>query len=106
MNVRREGQAVVLELAGEIDMRHSVMLRDKCAELLQDKPPVLVVNMAEVEFMDSSGVATLVEALKRCRRCDCQLKLAALAERVRSVFEICRLESIFQIYDSENEALS
>lgn len=106
MNVRHEGRAVVLELAGEIDMHHSVDLRDKFLELLRDEPPAFVVNMAKVEFMDSSGVATLIEALKRCRRCGCQLKLAGLVERVRNVFEICRLESMFQIYDSEAEALS
>ena len=106
MNVRYEDRAVVLELAGEIDMNHSVDLRDKFLELLQDEPPAFVVNMAKVKFMDSSGVATLVEVLKRCRRCGCQLKLAGLVERVRNVFEICRLESMFQIYDSEAEALS
>ena len=106
MEVRREGQSIVLELAGEIDMRHAVMLRNKCLQLLRDEPPVFVVNMANVQFMDSSGVATLVEALKRCRRCGCQLRLAEMGERVRNVFEICRLESIFDIYESEGEALS
>ena len=105
-DVRHEGQAVVLELAGEIDMHHSMKLRDKFMELLRDKPPVLVVNLAQVEFMDSSGVATLVEALKRCHRIGCKLKLVGLVERVQNVFEICRLESMFQIYDSEAEALS
>lgn len=75
-------------------------------ELFQDKPPVLVVNMTQVEFMDSSGLATLVGALKWCRRNDSQLKLVGLVQRVRNIFEISRLESIFQIYDSEAEALS
>lgn len=105
-NVRRQGKAIVLELAGEIDMHHSMELRDKFMELLQDKPPVLVVSLAHVEFMDSSGVATLVGALKLCRRIGCRLKLAGLTERVRNVFEICRLESVFQLYDNEAEALS
>ena len=106
MNIRCEDGAMVVELAGEIDMHHSVDLRDRFLELLQDEPSAFVVNMANVKYMDSSGVATLVEVLKRCRRCGCELKLAGLIERVRNVFEICRLESIFQIYDSEAEALS
>ena len=104
--VRYEDQAVVLELAGEIDMRCSIELRSKFMELFQDKPRVLIVNMTEVEFMDSSGLATLVEALKWCRRNGGQLKLVGLVQRVLNIFEISRLESIFQIYDSEAEALS
>jgi anti-sigma B factor antagonist len=105
-DIRYEGQAVVLKLAGEIDMRCSIELRSKFMELFQDKPSVLVVNMTQVEFMDSSGLATLVGALKWCRRNGSQLKLVGLVQRVRNIFEISRLESIFHIYDSEAEALS
>jgi anti-sigma B factor antagonist len=104
--VRHEGQAVILVLAGEIDMKCSVKLRDKFLELLKGKPPVLVVNMAQVEFMDSSGLGTLVEALRWSRRNDGQLKLAGLSQAVRNIFEISRLDSVFQVYDTEAEALS
>ena len=105
-HTRSEGGTVVVELAGEIDMHNSVPMRDRILGLLGDKPLILVVNMAQVKFIDSSGVATLVEVLRQCRQCDCQLRLAGLVERVRNVFDICRLESMFQIYDSETEALS
>ena len=104
--VRREGEEVVLVLAGEIDMKCSVKLRDKLLALLKDKPPVLVVNMAQVEFMDSSGLGTLVEALRWSRRNGGQFKLAELAQSVRSIFEISRLDSVFDVYDTEAEALS
>lgn len=104
--VRKEGQTLVLELAGEIDMQCSVELRQKLKELFRDKPSMVVINMTDVKFMDSSGLATLVSALKWCRLNDSELKLVGLVRRVRSIFEICRLESIFQIYDSEAEALS
>jgi anti-sigma B factor antagonist len=73
---------------------------------LKGKPPVLVVNMAQVEFMDSSGLGTLVEALRWSRRNDGQLKLAGLSQAVRNIFEISRLDSVFQVYDTEAEALS
>lgn len=56
--------------------------------------------------MDSSGLGTLVEALRWSRRNGGQLKLVGLAESVRSVFEISRLETVFEIYDTEAEALS
>jgi len=104
--VRREGQAVVLVLAGEIDMKCSVKLRSKLLELLKEKPPVLVLNLIQVEFMDSSGLGTLVEALRWSRRNGGQFKLAGLSQAVRNIFEISRLDSVFQVYDTEAEALS
>lgn len=104
--VRHEGQIVVLEVGGEIDMKSSVELKGKFQELFRVKPLVIVVNMTYVKFMDSSGLATLVEALKWCRKNGSELRLVGLCERVRSNFEVCRLESIFQIYDNEAEAMS
>jgi anti-sigma B factor antagonist len=104
--IRHEGQAAVLELSGEIDMKCFIKLRSKFRELYQERPQVLIVDMTHVKFMDSSGLATLVGALKWCRQNGSELKLVGLTQRVRSIFEICRLESIFQIYNTEAEALS
>ena len=103
--VRRRDDKVILDLAGEIDMRCSSGLRGTFMELLESKPAVLVVNMSDVAFMDSSGLATLVEALQWCRRNSGELRLYGLQKRVRSIFEISRLESIFKIYETETEAL-
>lgn len=105
-NIRREDRAVILELTGEIDVRCSKDVRDKLMELLREKPDNFIVNMTDVEFMDSSGLATLVEALQWRRREGGQIKLVGLQKRVRSIFEISRLESIFEIYDNEAEALA
>jgi anti-sigma B factor antagonist len=104
--VRHEGQSIVLEIGGEIDMKYSVELKDKFKELFRERPLLLVVNMTHVDFMDSSGVATLVEALKWCRHNGSELRLVGLSERVRSIFEVCRLDTIFQFYNNESEALS
>jgi len=75
-------------------------------ETLGEQPAVTVINMREVGFMDSSGLATLVEAMQLSRRYGGQLKLVGISRRVRSIFEISRLDKIFQIYDNEAEALS
>ena len=104
--VKYEGRAIVMELGGEIDMKCSTRVKNKFKEIYRDKPPVIVVDMTEVEFMDSSGLATLVGVLKWCRINGSELRLAGLTKAVRNIFDICRLESIFQIYDSRAEALS
>lgn len=105
-NIRHESNAAVLELQGDIDMSRAGELREQILEVLQGKPAMLVVNMTDVGFMDSSGLATLVEAMQLSQRNGSALKLTGLSTRVRSVFEISRLDTIFQIYDSEAEALS
>ena len=104
--IRRENGVIILELAGDIDLHHSVELRAGLLETLQEKPDLLVLNMNEVGFMASSGLATLVEAMQLSRRNGGQLRLVGLSNRVRSIFEISRLDKIFQIYENESEALS
>ncbi len=106
IGVRHQGKAMILKLGGEIDMKCSAALKNKFAELYEQNPQVLVVNMEKVEFLDSSGLASLVGALKWCRQNNSEFKLVGLSKRVKSIFEICKLESIFQIYNSEDEALS
>jgi len=104
--VEEKDGVVILSLAGEIDMKCSSELRAKFMELFKSGPAVLIVDMAEVEFMDSSGLAILVETLKWCRQNNSRLKLVGMVQTVRSVFEISRLDSIFQIYDTHEEALN
>ena len=104
--IGRNDGVVTLVLAGEIDMHCSTELRGTLLEIMQEKPVVTVINMADVDFMDSSGLAVLVEGLQLSRINSSQLKLVGLNKRVRSIFEISRLESIFQIYETESEALA
>jgi anti-sigma B factor antagonist len=101
-----QGRTTILELGGEIDMKCFVTLKGKFKELYDAKPEILLVDMTLVEFMDSSGLATLVGALKWCRLNGCELKLVGLTKRVLSIFEICRLDLAFKIYDSQAEALA
>ena len=103
--IRRQDGKIVLYLAGDIDLHRSVDLRASLLETMRQKPAAVVINMSEVGFMDSSGLATLVEALQLSRRYGGQLKLVGICQRVRSIFEISRLDKIFQIYDDEAEAL-
>jgi len=105
-NIRRDGDVTHVSLSGEVDLHRAGELREALLEVLSSKPAVTVIDMKNVDFMDSSGLATLIEALQLSRRNNGQLKLVAMQQRVRNIFEISRLESIFQIYDSEAEALA
>lgn len=97
---------VVVELQGEIDMSNSPVLREKILDVFKGAPTIFVINMTEIGYMDSSGLGTLVEALKWSHREKTQLRLVGVCDNVKSVFEISRLTSLFNFYNSEEEALS
>jgi anti-sigma B factor antagonist len=104
-NIRYNGNAVIVDLAGEIDMNSSTHLREQLLEILHKKPRLTIINLEQVTFMDSSGLAVLIEMMQITNRQATQLKIVALNERIRSIFEISRLDSIFSIYDTEEEAI-
>lgn len=105
-NIRWDGRSVVVEAAGEIDLYRSAAFQQALLELLDDGPECIVINLDGVPYMDSSGVAALVKLLSRARRIGVSLKLASLTARVRSVFEITRLDGVFNIFETEQEAMS
>ncbi|MBU3729539.1 MAG: STAS domain-containing protein [Phycisphaerales bacterium] len=100
-----EGSTVVLTPKGEIDMAHSPSLQKTIASVQAEKPPKLVLDLSAVPYMDSSGIATLVEALQTSMRNKSKLVLCNLSPRVRSAFEISRLIQMFSIAESRDAAL-
>ena len=104
--VRWIGKSVVVDIVGDIDLVRSTRFQHALLKVVEKKPDMMIVNLAEVNYMDSSGVASLVKLLSRVRKVGVQLKLVNMTERVRSVFEITRLNTVFDIYDSEEEAMS
>jgi len=98
-------RAAIFEAAGDIDLHRSNDFQQALLALAGQKPDLIVLDLAGVAYMDSSGVASLVKLLARVRRDSIALKLCGLQPRVRSVFEITRLDTVFDIYPSAEEAL-
>lgn len=92
--------------SGEIDLSRSPAFRERLRLVLQKGVSKVVVDLNQVPYMDSSGVATLVEALQIARRENITLVLCGLQDKVRSVFEIARLDSVFKIVKSCDDALN
>jgi anti-sigma B factor antagonist len=99
-NTQPLGDGVMASLHGEIDFSRSPELRTELLTLLNSKPRKLVLDLAGVPYMDSSGVATLVEALTVQRKAGNKLVLCNLQPKVRGIFEIARLNMVFQIVDN------
>jgi len=102
---RTEGNATVLSLSGEIDMNNSTEVREVLRQLVERKVQNIVVNMGGVSYIDSAGLATLVECLQGLKKYNGRLILTDLKENVKDVFSVARLDMVFEIRDSEKEAL-
>ena len=104
---RTEGDAVVASVRGEIDLHNSPSLRGEILELMtKHQPRRLVLNLAQVPYMDSSAIAVLVEALQKMRKTGGRIFLTNLQPRVKSLLDIARLGSIFTLTKDEAEALA
>jgi anti-sigma B factor antagonist len=104
--IKKMDSVVLIELQGDVDLHHSPQLRQTLSDVISQKPSKLVINLGDVRYMDSSGVATLVEALQRVRKANLKMALAEMSDRVKSVFEIARLDTIFNIHPTTEEAVS
>jgi len=104
VRTRREGESLVVHLAGEVDLRTSPELRQRLLESLESRPPRVIVDLRGVSYIDSSGVGTLVEMKRRADGNGASVVLVGLQPRVRSVFEITRLDTFFHIVETLEEA--
>ena len=104
ISVTSQGDIQVLELSGELDYHSSPELREKLSELTAKQLPKILVNLSGIDYMDSSGIATFVEAFQKTKRYQGRLILAELTATVRGVFEIAKLDSIFEIASTVTEA--
>ena len=97
----------LLRLKGDVDMNTSPDVRKAIAEVFsQDAPDMkaLLIDLSQVRYMDSSGIATLVEGMQNCLKKGARLRLFELSPPVRDVFELARLSSVFEIFLTISEA--
>jgi len=109
MNVQFEQRGTVGVVTPQEDMTADSVdsLKNQFVDWLSRAGGVknVVVNLSMVEFMDSSGLGTLIALLKRVSERGGDLKIACLPKKVRMVFEITRAYKIFEITDSVDEAV-
>ena len=100
---------VVLKLKGDVDMNTSSDVRSALGVIFKQGVSgmkALLVDLSQVRYMDSSGIATLVEGMQNCMKKGTRLRLFELSPQVRDVFELARLASVFEIYPTKKEAVA
>jgi anti-sigma B factor antagonist len=105
VHVRSVDDVTILSPKGEIDLSRAPALRKHITAAQASRPRKLIIDLGGVPYMDSSGVATLVEAMQNARRAGGKLVLCALQDKVRSIFEIARLDTVFVIARSADEEI-
>jgi anti-sigma B factor antagonist len=105
INVKRDGPYSVIYVSGDVDLYSSPQLRETILDLFQNRgQEKIVINLSAVEYIDSSGIASLVEGLQEAKRRKGRFVLTGLNEGPRHVLELTRLLNVFEIAKSEEEA--
>jgi anti-sigma B factor antagonist len=94
----------VLQITGEVDMAHSPELREVLAAHAEAKREALLVDFTEVKYIDSSGLATLVEYVQKASEFGGRIALGGLSESVQTIFDMVRLNEVFPIFTSVADA--
>jgi anti-sigma B factor antagonist len=103
---RQTEVATIVDVKGDIDLYNSPEMRKVILEELRDKRTArLVINLTQVRYIDSSGVASLVEGLKTSKTLGSRFMLFGLSPAAREVLELSRLIRVFEVFDSEDLAL-
>jgi anti-sigma B factor antagonist len=104
---RELDKTVIFDVSGDIDLANSPTVRKALLrEVREKRTPRVVINLSKVRYIDSSGVASLVEGLRASRDVGSRFILFGLSTSAREVLQLSRLLKIFEIYDNEEQALA
>jgi anti-sigma B factor antagonist len=105
ISARRREKATIFDLSGDVDFANSRQLRQfVLREIQENQTPQVVVNLSAVRYIDSSVVASLVEALKASRNLGVRFILFGLSTLARQVLQLSHLIKVFEIYETEDQA--
>lgn len=99
-------QTGILALEGEIDLHRSPFVKETLEPMVSQEVPRILVDFSKVTYIDSSGLATMIETLQRIQSYGGKFAMFGLRDSVRNIFEIARLDQIFSIFPDEATAVA
>ncbi len=99
-----ERTVVVLRPTGRLDITTAWQFRLKLQECISQTSPHIVVNLSEVNFIDSSGLTSLVAGMRDADKMNGSFRICSVHPEARLVFEVTMMDSVFEIFDSEDES--
>ena len=105
VQIHEKGEVVIIAPSGHITFDEVADLRAQFEEAWKRPRRAVLLSLSEVDYLDSSGIATLVEGMKGAQRAGRPFGLCGLRKAVRNVIELVRLDTVFNIYENEDEAV-
>jgi anti-sigma B factor antagonist len=102
---RLHGELTIVTVGGELDVFTSPKLRERLLDIVEGGGLHLIVDLSDVEFLDSTGLGVLVGIYHRLQAHDGSMTFVGASERLRRVFHVTRLDKIFVIHPSLDDAL-
>jgi anti-sigma B factor antagonist len=96
----------LVAVTGEVDVATAPLLRDRLNAVIAAAPPLVVVDLLAVSFIDSTALGVLIGAQKRCGESDRGFRLVVSEARILKIFEITGLTDLFAVFPTTEEALT
>lgn len=106
MTITSKCQVVLFKPEGRIDLQGGIALSEKMSAIVPERNQLWVIDLAKVDFMDSSGLVSLVKSLKLARQNGCRFVLCNVQDPVRLVLELTQLDSVFEMFHTYEDIFS
>lgn len=106
LNARSQGNVTILYLGGRFDAYETTPIAEWLKSIAAVSPANIAINMTDVKFIDSTGLATLVQGMKYCQSNKGNLHLCCLQQPVRTIFNLTRLDKAIAIFNTEQDAIN
>ena len=104
--VKKTGRVTLLSLEGSFELGKEAKLKEALLQHMSMAEAEIVLNLKDVDFIDSACLGALISVARRVRSSGGDIRLAQLNPEVASIFQITRLDKVFQIFDQPEEAVS
>lgn len=102
---REVNNVVIFDISGEIDLYNAPRLKNAILQNIDNKKYNIIINFLKVNYIDSSGIGSLISSLSNLKKNQGTLKIINISPAVKKVFELTRLNNFFEIFDTEKEAI-
>ena len=102
----KRGEILILKLKGRLDSLTSNKLEERFLALLDKEEKKVIVDFSQLDYISSSGLRVLLLSAKRLRGSNGKILLSSLKEHIKEIFEIAGFSSIFNIFQSQEDAIN
>ncbi|BAY22196.1 anti-sigma-factor antagonist [Calothrix sp. NIES-2100] len=106
MTPKQKAPVVLFKPQGSIDLEGGIALSNEMSQVVPQSDQLWVIDLIEVDFMDSSGLVSLVKGLKAAHQSGCRLVLCNVKAPVRLILELTQLDSVFEIFHTYEDVMT